>query len=259
MPSFGEWLATLPLVSRTVFVVLVLIHVLHVFTLDTFYSGFDPVMARFAHRPIGDTLRGFFLAPLSHVNNLHLCCNGLTVLTLLAEVERRLGTVGALTLSLFLWPTTMLLTIVGYSLTYGVMWPNQRLSLMGYSGVLFGVYTTFSFGEVPDSRPSFCGFFEVPARWMVFVYLVLIQLALPEASFIGHAAGIALGLLVALVLPRHAFANPCGLAESGCVTSLRGALSNVFRAPDDAARPWTAAKEPLFNCRGRGGTGPTDA
>ena len=62
---------------------------------------------------------------------------------------------------------------------------------VGFSGVLFAlVVVDIHKSDVPTR--SVMGFVSVPARWYPWALLVLLQLMIPNVSFLGHFSGILL-------------------------------------------------------------------
>ena len=64
----------------------------------------------------------------------------------------------------------------------------------GFSGVLFALKVLVSYYESERSFTTVM-FFTVPTRMAFWLELVLIQILVPNASFVGHLAGILTGLL----------------------------------------------------------------
>jgi rhomboid domain-containing protein 1 len=61
------------------------------------------------------------------------------------------------------------------------------------AGVIFALKVLTSY-ETPPGR-EFVGFMWVPTRYAAWIELVLIHLLVPNASFMGHFAGILAGLI----------------------------------------------------------------
>ena len=65
---------------------------------------------------------------------------------------------------------------------------------VGYSGVLFALCAMEAFLSPAQSRSVF-GLFSVPTKVYPVVLMVLLSLFMPQISFLGHASGLALGVL----------------------------------------------------------------
>jgi len=63
---------------------------------------------------------------------------------------------------------------------------------IGFSGVIFGLKVLTNYYS-PHEFMRFAGF-SIPVRWTVWFELILIQILVPNASGIGHLAGILVGL-----------------------------------------------------------------
>eukprot|EP00603_Paraphysomonas_imperforata_P010826 CAMPEP_0114450284 /NCGR_PEP_ID=MMETSP0104-20121206/378_1 /TAXON_ID=37642 ORGANISM="Paraphysomonas imperforata, Strain PA2" /NCGR_SAMPLE_ID=MMETSP0104 /ASSEMBLY_ACC=CAM_ASM_000202 /LENGTH=281 /DNA_ID=CAMNT_0001622415 /DNA_START=323 /DNA_END=1168 /DNA_ORIENTATION=- len=66
-------------------------------------------------------------------------------------------------------------------------------SVVGYSGILFLYAVVDAFHET--SSRLFCGV-EIPSYLYPFLLLFLLQILVPEVSFVGHASGVLVGLFV---------------------------------------------------------------
>lgn len=63
---------------------------------------------------------------------------------------------------------------------------------VGFSGVVFGLVVIDNAVSGATSRSIF-GFFSVPARVYPWALLVFWQILVPQASFLGHLAGVTVG------------------------------------------------------------------
>jgi hypothetical protein len=80
------------------------------------------------------------------------------------------------------------------------------------AGVIFALKVLTSY-ETPPGR-EFIGFLWVPTRYAAWFELVLIHLLVPNASFMGHFAGILAGLLYT--------STPIGTMMDELISSLTG-------------------------------------
>jgi hypothetical protein len=67
---------------------------------------------------------------------------------------------------------------------------------VGFSGVIFALSVVDIYKSAGGSRSIF-GFFEVPAKVYPWVLLVVLQLLIPNVSFMGHLSGIVTGTVQA--------------------------------------------------------------
>ncbi|XP_029923547.1 rhomboid-related protein 4-like [Myripristis murdjan] len=142
----------------------------------------------------GDWLR-LLLSPLHHLNDWHLYFNMVSFLGSGVNLERRLGGAWLLyLLSVFTVLTGLVYLVLEAGLTKITRDQSySRRSVVGFSGVLFAL-TVLTDHYHPGGVTSVMGI-HVSNRYAIWVELVLIQLIVPRASFIGHLAGILVGLL----------------------------------------------------------------
>eukprot|EP00850_Spirogloea_muscicola_P010559 SM000062S19945 [mRNA] locus=s62:652738:654623:+ [translate_table: standard] len=72
----------------------------------------------------------------------------------------------------------------------------RRVVAVGYSCVVFGWMTVLAVKQ-PSSRLDLFGLFSLPINLAPFESLVLTSIVVPQASFMGHLAGILVGYAVA--------------------------------------------------------------
>uniref|UniRef100_A0A3B3S850 Rhomboid domain containing 1 n=1 Tax=Paramormyrops kingsleyae TaxID=1676925 RepID=A0A3B3S850_9TELE len=139
--------------------------------------------------------RRLLLAPLHHVDDWHLYFNMVSLLWKGSRLERRLG--GA-------WFSYLLITV---TLTTGVVYLLLAMGLseltqdssyslqcaIGFSGVLFALKVINNYYN-PGGVTNLMGI-PVSNQIACWVELFLIHLLSPGTSFIGHLAGILVGLL----------------------------------------------------------------
>eukprot|EP01065_Artemidia_motanka_P023692 TRINITY_DN28355_c1_g1_i1.p1 TRINITY_DN28355_c1_g1~~TRINITY_DN28355_c1_g1_i1.p1 ORF type:complete len:346 (+),score=62.89 TRINITY_DN28355_c1_g1_i1:58-1038(+) len=135
-----------------------------------------------------------------HVGLLHWLMNMSALCTLLPSLERAHGSVGAAVVVLVysalanilaLVPITVIYGVTGFDTAFGVM--SWRECSLGLSGVLFALLTLESTTDdtgLLQRHRLLCGI-AVPAAAYPWVLLVLLQILLPGASFMGHLGGIA--------------------------------------------------------------------
>ncbi|XP_035242115.1 rhomboid-related protein 4 isoform X1 [Anguilla anguilla] len=143
----------------------------------------------------GRDWRRLLLAPLHHADDWHLYYNMVSLLWKGSRLERRLGGAWfAYLLSVF-----SLLTGVAYlllerglaELTHDPSYDMQ--CAVGFSGVLFGLKVVNNY-YYPGGATNVMGF-PVANRYACWAELILIHVMSPGTSFVGHLAGILVGLL----------------------------------------------------------------
>ncbi|KAK9521254.1 hypothetical protein VZT92_021076 [Zoarces viviparus] len=166
--------------------------------------------------------RRLLLSPLHHADDWHLYFNMASFLWKGTKLERRLGGPWFLyLLSVFSLLTGLVYLVLEALLTE--LTQDQSYSMacaVGFSGVLFAL-KVLSNHYHPGGVTSVMGF-PVSNRYVSWVELVLIHLTSPGTSFVGHLAGILVGLLYTAG-PLKAIMKRC----AGFVTS-NGHNSNVY-------------------------------
>lgn len=133
-----------------------------------------------------------------HTHDIHLYYNMVSLAWKGLELERRLGSAKFL--------LTLVLLTLGSSLMY-VMLAIAGADILedpglmsqcaiGFSGVLFAMkVVNMHYSNREQERTSFFGFL-VPMKMAVWLELVIIQVMVPNSSFIGHMGGILAGLIL---------------------------------------------------------------
>jgi membrane associated rhomboid family serine protease len=185
-------------------------------------SAYDLFSFEHGYRPAAPQLQDLFTCMFLHGSLMHLFGNMLFLWIYGDNVERRLGSFGYL-----LW---YLATGVAATLTHALMFSSSQMPLVGASGAISGVLG-FYFVWFPRNVVRMLAFlppflmqvFEVPARWVLGMYLVIDNL-LP--IFVSPGGGVAHG------------AHIGGFLAGGLVAWLmerRGALAQPARFPTQSA------------------------
>ncbi len=136
-----------------------------------------------------------FTSALFHANLMHIGMNMLSTTAISSTLENKMGTI-----RLFgtIWWAIILTSTVYLSITYFAYlvfgydaWMYQHA--VGFSGVIFHLSVLES-NLQPGPRSVF-GFFSVPSSLYPWVLLVVLQVIMPNLSFLGHLAGILTGTL----------------------------------------------------------------
>jgi membrane associated rhomboid family serine protease len=142
-------------------------------------------------------------ASFSHVSLMHLLFN-MSSLWSLGVVEQ-MGGKGAgwgtdwylrYTLVMIVGTMALVLAITHVLVKFCKLERYENVTSVGYSCVVFGWMTVVSV-KGTSSTISLFGFVNVPINLAPFGSLIFTSLIVPQASFIGHLAGIAVGYLVA--------------------------------------------------------------
>ncbi|XP_034404827.1 rhomboid-related protein 4 [Cyclopterus lumpus] len=139
--------------------------------------------------------RRLLLSPLHHADDWHLYFNMLSFLWKGTKLEQRLGGPWFLyLLSVFSLLTGLVYLVLEAALTE--LTQDQSYSMacaVGFSGVLFALKVLSN--HYHPGGASYVMGFSVSNRYVSWVELVLIHITSPGTSFVGHLAGILVGLL----------------------------------------------------------------
>ena len=195
-----RYVSTLPFVPYVTLGVLALLTYLHVST-----------PPRFIHGAAISASRMLSLAPLSprwlavglgsqllHLDDNHLYYNALSFLHKGAQLEHpaSCGPVRFAALVAVLTALTPVFYVLLASMGSAFMPALYSQQAVGFSGVIFALKVVLQAGSTGE---EVVGGMRVPARLAAWAELVAIQLATPNASFLGHLAGICAGLLVVAI------------------------------------------------------------
>ncbi|KDD74636.1 hypothetical protein H632_c1166p0, partial [Helicosporidium sp. ATCC 50920] len=163
-------------------------------------AAFRVLVSKFGLVP-GAVLEGDWLrlvtAPFIHGGDLHLYYNMSSLLWKGSVLEPLLGSrafglvVAELTLTSGLI-YALLVSLLSHAVPVAPVQALLALPAVGFSGVLFGLKAVATADAA--GRSVFQGW-EMPTRHLAWAELFLCQLLVPEASFLGHAAGILAGIL----------------------------------------------------------------
>jgi len=138
---------------------------------------------------------------LFHKGFAHLLFNCLAFGTIGSPIERKNG---SLFLFWFLWTAIVFSSSIYIGMSYGLYAVTSssewiRVRCVGLSGVIFALAVVDGFREAESTedthRRALCGLVRVPRKVYPFVLLIILQIMLPEVSFLGHLSGLLYGLL----------------------------------------------------------------
>lgn len=135
------------------------------------------------------------LGSLYHAHDIHLYYNMASFLWKGRQLERRFGSVyfGFL-LVIFTVLTSLVYVAISIVLSEVMDDRSYRMTCaVGFSGVIFALKVLVTHYN-PMGTQYAMGFIPVPSKYIFWAELVLIQLITPNVSFVGHLAGILVGL-----------------------------------------------------------------
>ncbi|XP_076041489.1 rhomboid-related protein 4-like [Oratosquilla oratoria] len=135
------------------------------------------------------------LSAIEHADDLHLYHNMVSFIFKGRTLESRYGSRKFLVLLLIftLATSSMYVALVKMAAEYFHDWSHMRTCAIGFSGVLFAlkVLTTYH----SEENYKYIYGFKFPSKLAVWIELIIIHLMVPRSSFVGHLAGILVGLL----------------------------------------------------------------
>lgn len=129
-----------------------------------------------------------FLSAFLHANDSHLYYNMLSLLWKGANLETNMGSIGFSKLVFF---SVLFSQAIFLLLSWTTGW-SYNICTVGFSGVLFSLKYVL-FHEI-DGYVTVHNML-IEAKYAAWVELVLISVFVPNASFLGHLAGICAGIL----------------------------------------------------------------
>ena len=162
-------------------------------------------------------------AAFLHADEWHLYYNMASFLWKGRSLEPRMGSARFLYLiAVFTVLTSATLVALNLIAVDALSQPHYYTDCaVGFSAVLFALKILTTFDMPPSARTSIMGFIVVPTRYACWVELVVTSLLFPNVSFLGHLAGILVGLAY-----------------------VKGPLRNLMFGlfPDFGARAWQPAR-----------------
>lgn len=180
-----------------------------------------------------------WMAPLTHGSDIHLYYNMVSLAWKGIILERRFGSAGFILLLIFFTFSTSFVYVFLAQVASEFLQDRTyiRQCAVGFSGVLFALKVLVNHHDTSNSQESF-GFFTVPKKLAVWAELLLIQVMVPQASFLGHLSGILCGLISLNFLSLfHLTALPLNLILSVPGTSIVSGLLCVLHF-DLLPKPW---------------------
>lgn len=197
------WWLSQPLMFRTLSYVLIGIYLLGVFI-------FPLPVSQLCNWPAAGIIRFYtwITSAFLHNNLTHIIMNMMTFYVLGPNYERKVGSLGLLVHSLlfafyggalvFIISRITDLMIIYQSLAkfVGALSGSNSCGI-GFSGVLFSLIGIRAYETGAPTSESVYGMFQAPTRMVPWISLVIIQVMVPNASFLGHLAGLLVGIACA--------------------------------------------------------------
>ncbi|CAF1984422.1 unnamed protein product [Rotaria magnacalcarata] len=144
----------------------------------------------------GDYMR-ILLAPFFHGDDMHLYYNMASFLYKGQQLETLFGSqYFALLLAILTLLSSLMLVLLGQLASSLLDNPEYLFTCaVGFSAVIFALKVITTHYTPAYGSNTFLGFIPISAKYIVWVELVVIQLITPNVSFLGHLAGILVGLL----------------------------------------------------------------
>ncbi|KAL6496401.1 Rhomboid-like protein 15 [Orobanche gracilis] len=137
-----------------------------------------------------------YTAILFHGSLLHVLFNMLALVPMGSELERIMGSIRLLYIIIVLAASNAILhLVIALLVAHNPFHSDQYLMdqcSLGFSGILFSMIVIETSLNGVQSR-SFFGLFNVPAKWYVWILLLVFQLLMTNVSFLGHLCGILSG------------------------------------------------------------------
>ena len=148
-------------------------------------------------------------AAFFHANLMHIGMNMMSFWYIGSSLESLFGTLHFIILTLICVITSNVLYVgacvfLAMMVFHDVTWLHY--ASVGFSGVIFSMAVLESFLSPIRTRSVF-GCFEVPTKIYPWVLLVVLQIMMPNISFLGHLTGLLVGILYVYGLLGWAIPN----------------------------------------------------
>lgn len=242
-----ERLNSLRFGTRFLLITMVLIHIICFLFIDRrITANFVLVPALVCRGQIYRLLTSMFL----HGGILHLVMNMLSFTQLGASLENRIGTLSFLYhIMVFGILSSLLHVIIAYIMMIGGDPSYFHTGSLGFSGVLFTLIVIDNSIDSSSHTRSLFGLILVPSAIYPWLLLLLMQVILPNVSFLGHLSGLFVGYLykfkvLNFLTPPSGFFASFERSFCHCCTSQIGYL------PSETAFANATEFHPisLFNC-----------
>lgn len=195
-----------PFSTLTFMFICVVVYVLQVVT--------DPALQKFTLNPYNVCYKGEWYRVITssfmHGNLMHILMNMISYLTLGSTLERKVG-------SLFMFFTTLWSILISSIIHIAIastllLWTKGPFhdNSLGFSGTLFHLLV-LECNLNPSLSRNIFGTINIQSKYYPYTLLILIQVIMPNISFLGHLSGIFAGSLQIfwgpLLIPRGEYLN----------------------------------------------------
>ncbi|XP_037089671.1 rhomboid-related protein 4-like [Pollicipes pollicipes] len=159
------------------------------------WHRYDACISVFTVLRQGDYKR-VLISTFEHADEWHLYYNMVSFLWKGMRLEQRMGS-RKFAILLGVFSVSCSLTYLALAKTATEFLQDESYSrqcAIGFSGVIFALKVLTQRLESASDSWTYLRGLAVPARWAVWAELVLIHILVPGASFVGHLAGILVGL-----------------------------------------------------------------
>ncbi|XP_065856751.1 rhomboid-like protein 15 isoform X2 [Euphorbia lathyris] len=189
----GQWWESIPFLTSAVVIVCGTIYLM---CLLVGYDSFVEICFLPSSVTSKFEVYRIYTSILFHGSFLHVFFNMLALVPLGSELERIMGSIRLLYLTILLATSNAIFHLV-IALLIAHNPVQQYTNFMnecaiGFSGILFSMIVIETSLSGVQSRSVF-GLFNVPAKWYAFILLVAFQLLMTNVSLLGHLCGILSG------------------------------------------------------------------
>jgi len=233
LPTFDTWFRALPPVVMVSIAVMWTIHIVRTLTGYVSVSNF----ALMSHLEGFTDLYRLATGPFLHGDGLHIALNSLAFVRTGVKLENDLGTVIYFVLQTWcvLIPGILYLLVMGMFRTLDPQnsgWTYQ--TVVGFSACLFALFVIEVETAADEGQPLLLfGRLSIPRRLVPWFMIFVIQLFVPQVSFLGHVCGAMAGLLLSRglgiwVLPSRDKAAAIDDRVAGCFVKVLGRYKPVY-------------------------------
>lgn len=205
---FNQWWESVPFLTSAIVAVCAAIYLVCLFV------GYDS-FAEICFLPSALTshfqVYRIYTSVLFHGSLLHVMFNMLALVPLGSELERIMGSVRLLLVTVILATSNALFHLfIALLVAYNPIRPYEYLMnecAIGFSGVLFSMIVIETSLSGVQFRSVF-GLFNVPAKWYAWILLVVFQLLMTNVSLLGHLCGILSGFAYTYGLFNYILPGP---------------------------------------------------
>jgi len=234
MGRLQELVKNVPPISLVIISLCVIIEVcVFLFDVDLYEYTMNPRAVLYLQEYYRIISSAFFHTGLMHI--------GMNMMSMAAVGISLEASIGSFNILLFILWTVFLEGLIYCAISWVAWWLTGQFSWMtqnavGFSGVLFGLAVVESYKATSPTRSLF-GMFTVPTRVYPWVLMVVLQVMVPQISFLGHLSGLLCGILYSygclnVVMPSTAFIKNM---ETWSSLSLLTKHPAFKKCPDDVA------------------------